>query len=128
MWAFMPKCHSLPFWLECISGVSRFGFVLGRAGCWDEGGIHGGTHFEQQAALHQQLVNSGQNLVGQLVFLQPVTEPKNGALIRQASKGAQLGKFAVQRCVEKGFFHGRVRQAEPLLHEVHTQHGFQGKG
>ena len=23
MWAFMPKCHSLPFWLECIPG-SRF--------------------------------------------------------------------------------------------------------
>lgn len=40
-------------------------------------------------------------LVSLIVLLQPVTEPKNAALfIRKATKGAQLGEFAVQRCVE----------------------------
>ena len=28
MWAFMPKCHSLPFWLECIPGSRFFSLFL----------------------------------------------------------------------------------------------------
>jgi hypothetical protein len=91
------------------------------------GGVHGGAHPEQQAALLQQLIDGAQYVVGQLVLLQSVAKPQDGALTGQSAKGAQLGEFAVQRCVEEGFFHGRVRQAEPLLHEVHPQHGLQGE-
>ena len=33
------------------------------------------------------------------------------------AKRIELGKLPVQRGIEEGFFHGRVRQAEPLLHD-----------
>ena len=42
--------------------------------------------------------------------------------------GTQLRELAVQRRVKKDVFHCRVGQAEPLLHEVHPQHGYQCKG
>jgi hypothetical protein len=91
-------------------------------------GIHGSADFEQQAALLQQFAHGSQDLIGQLVFLQPVAKPKNGALIGRLAKGVELGEFAVQRGIEEGLLHGWVRQAEPLLHEVHLQHRLQSKG
>lgn len=53
---------------------------------------------------------------------------QDDALIWQAAMHIELGKLAVQRGVEEGLFHCRVRQAEPLLHEVHPQHRLQRKG
>lgn len=86
-----------------------------------------GTDFEQQAALLKHFIDGSKNLVGQLVFFQSVAKPKSGVLIRQAAKGIKLSEFAGQRCIEEGHFHGRVRQAEPLLYEVHALHSLQGE-
>jgi len=61
--------------------VARLILVLRGAGRGNQRGIHGGAGFEQQAALDQQRIDCGQNLVGQLVFLQPMTKSEDGALI-----------------------------------------------
>ena len=41
-------------------GVAALALVLGRAGRWDQGGVHHGAGLEQQAALVQQGVDDGQ--------------------------------------------------------------------
>lgn len=62
-------------------------------------------------------------LRGQLVFLQQVTKPQDGALIRQPHRPVvQPGKFAVQRHVVQRLLHRRVGQTEPLLQEMGAQH------
>ena len=40
----------------------------------------------------------------------------------------ELGKLSVHRHIKESLFHGRIRQAEPLLHEVNAQHGLERKG
>ena len=62
------------------------------------------------------------------MFLQPVAKAQDGALIGQAAELLELGKFPIQRGVEKGFFHSRIAQREPQLQEVDAQHGFQREG
>ena len=62
------------------------------------------------------------------MFLQPVAKAQDGALIGQAAELLELGKFPIQRGVDKGFFHGRIAQREPQLQEMDAQHGFQRKG
>jgi hypothetical protein len=61
--------------------------VLGGAGRCNQGGIHRSACLEQQALGCQKLVDSGQNLLGQLVFLQPMTKPQDGALVRHPPMG-----------------------------------------
>lgn len=52
-----------------------------------------------------------------------MSEPKNGGLVGHAGRACvQAGKLAIQRHLMQRFFHGRVAQAKPLLHEVDAQH------
>jgi len=63
------------------------------------------------------------------VLFQQMAKAQDGALIRQpAHTGVKTGELAVQRHIVQGFFHGRIAQAKPLLHEVNAQHGFHRKG
>ena len=56
-------------------------------------------------------------------------ESEDGALISQAANTRiEPRKLTVQRGVVQGLFHGRVRQGEPLLHEVDAQQRLHGKG
>ncbi|GAB3481513.1 hypothetical protein GCM10011496_06230 [Polaromonas eurypsychrophila] len=65
----------------------------------------------------------------QVVLFKQVAKPQNGGFVRQPGDACvQSGELAVQRHVVQGFFHGRVRQTEPLLHEVNAQHGRHRKG
>ncbi len=74
-------------------------------------------------------VDGDQDLLGQAVFLQGVAKAQDGALVGQAVIPApQSGEVAEQRHVMQGFFHGRVGEGEPLLHEVNAQHDGSGKG
>ncbi len=107
--------------------IALFVLVLGGAGCCDQGGVHGCSCFEQQALGCQKLIDGGQNLIGQFVPFQPVTEAQDGALVRHSSMGIEPCKIPVERGVE-GFLHAQIRQAEPLLHAVDAQHGLQRKG
>ena len=95
--------------------------VLRRTWRGNERRVHCAALLEQQALPAQQIIDSRQDAIGQLVFLQPVAKPKNGALIGQADK------LAVQRHVKERLLHRRVRQAEPLLEKVNAQHRLQRK-
>ena len=90
-------------------------------------GIHCGADLQEQATRCQKLIDGLQDLPGKLVCLQPVPESKDGGLIWQAAKLLKLGKLPVQRGVKESFFHGGVRQGEPLLYEVRAQHGLKTK-
>ena len=102
--------------------------VLGGAGSCDQSGINNSSSFEQQAPLDQLGVNGGEHLKSQVVGFKQVTESENGALIRQA-RGAriELGELTKQGHIVQGLFHGRIRQAKPLLHEMNAKHCGNGK-
>lgn len=102
--------------------------VLRRTRRGNERSVHGAALPEQQALTAQQLIDSRQHAIGQLVFLQPVAKSEDGALVRQAPIRIELGKLAVQRHVKEGFLHCRVRQAKPLLEKMNAQHCLQRKG
>lgn len=102
--------------------------VLGGAGRCNQGGIDRSACLEQQALGCQQGVDGGQNLLGQLVFLQPVAKAQDGALIGHSAMCIKPGKLPVDRGVKEGFFHRQIRQGKPLLHAVNAQHGLQSKG
>ena len=102
-------------------GVALAALVLGRTRRGNQGRVHRAALPEQQALLAQQVIDSGQDGIGQFVFLQPVRKPQDGALVRHAPIHIELGKLAVQRGVKEGFLHRRPRQAAPLLKKVNAQ-------
>jgi hypothetical protein len=53
--------------------------------------------------------------------------PQDGALVGKALLPGELRELAKQRHVVQRFFHRRVAQREPLLHEVDAQHRLQRK-
>ena len=59
MWAFMPKCHWLPFFALLHLWVTLARAVLGGARCSNEGGIDHSCCFEQQAPGGQCGVDGG---------------------------------------------------------------------
>jgi len=62
------------------------------------------------------------------VGFEQVTETKNGALVGQVVlTGIQTHELTEQRHVVQRFFHRWVREVEPLLQEVDTQHRLDGK-
>lgn len=61
-------------------GITLLALVLGGAGRRNERGVDCRAGPEQQTALLQQAIDSGQDLICQLVMLQPVAETQDGAL------------------------------------------------
>jgi hypothetical protein len=111
-------------------GVFHFGpnAVFGGAGRCNQSGIKGGACFKQQAPLDQLGVNGGEHFKSQVVGLKQVTESENGALIRQAlGARVELGELTKQGHIVQGLLHGRIRQANPLLHEMDSKHCGNGK-
>jgi len=109
-------------------GVALAAAVLGRTGRGYQRGIDHRALLEQQSLGCERGVDRGQHLHAQVVLLQQVTEPQNGALVGQALLAhVQPGEFAKHRRVVQRFFHRRVRQVEPLLQEVDAQHGLDRK-
>ena len=105
-------------------GVSLAGAVLGGARCSNQGGVHHGSGLEHQALGSQGGVDGGQELHAEVVFFKEMTKPQDSALIRQSTHtGVQVGELAVQLDIVQRLFHGRIRQAKPLLKEVDAQHG-----
>ena len=109
-------------------GVTLALAVLGRTGRSNQCGIDDRASLEHQAFGCQGGVNGGQQLDAEVVFFQQMAEPQDGGLIGQTpNAGVQVGKLAVQRNVLQCLFHGRIRQAKPLLQEVNAQHGVHRK-
>ena len=125
---FHPKVPMVALFARMHLRVALAILVFCGTGRGNERGVHRPRFFEHQALAAQQLVNSCQDALGQLVFFQPVAKPQDGALVRHTGELIEPGKLTVQRCVKKGFFHRRVRQAKPLLQEMRAQHCLQRKG
>ena len=72
--------HAKVAFVALLAGVhlwiALFVLVLGGAGCGDQRGVYRSASLEQQALGCQQIIDGGQNLIGQLVFLQPVRKRK----------------------------------------------------
>ena len=109
--------------------VALAGAVLGGTGRRNQGSIDYGTGFKHQAPAEQGGVDGGQRLQAELVLFKQVAKAQDRRFVRQAGDARiQPCKLAIQRHIVQGFFHGRVRQAKPLLHEVNAQHGSHRKG
>ena len=130
---FHPKVPLVALLAGVHLGVASLVSVFDGTRCGNQGGVHCTAFFEHQAALSQYGIDFSQNFDCKAVFLQPVAQPQDGALakpqvsIGQAHVVIPADELAVQRGVEEGFFHGRVRQVEPLLQEVSAQHRLQRK-
>jgi GalNAc-alpha-(1->4)-GalNAc-alpha-(1->3)-diNAcBac-PP-undecaprenol alpha-1,4-N-acetyl-D-galactosaminyltransferase len=109
--------------------VSLTSAVLGRTGCGNQGCINHRARLEHQAFGGQGGVDSGHDLQAQVVRFEQVSKPQDSALVGQPhSARIQSGELAVERDIVQGLFHGRVRQAKPLLREVDAQHRLHCKG
>ena len=76
-------------------GVSGFAFVLGGAGGRNKCGVDCRTGLEKEALDSVRgSVDSSQDLIGQLVFFQPVAKAQDGALVGQPSVRLEMGKLA----------------------------------
>jgi hypothetical protein len=83
---------------------------------------------QHQPALGQQAVDQSKHLLGQAMGFEQVAKAQERGLVGKPVAGTvQAAELAVGRHVHQGFFHGQIRQAEPLLHEVDAQHGQQSK-
>jgi hypothetical protein len=92
--------------------------VLGRTGCRNQGGVHHRALFEQQAFGGQRGVDGGQDLNADVVGFEQVAKAQDGALIGEAVfPHIQSRELTKHRGVVQRFFHGGVRQVEPLLEE-----------
>lgn len=65
---FAPEKTLIAFLGEMHLGVTGFTFVLGGAWCCDDSGIDNGASLEHQATLGQDVVDSVEDLLSQLVF------------------------------------------------------------
>jgi hypothetical protein len=82
MCAFIPKCHCCPFLVWCISGSrSPSAFLVGaRRG--DDGRIHDAAALEQQALRARCALTCLEDVLGQLVLFQQVSEVQDRGLVR----------------------------------------------
>src|SRR3954471_13751233 len=74
IWAFIPKCHWLPFFVWCISGSRLCCLVLGRGRRGDDRGVDDRPLAHQLAALLQQRADFVEQSLCQFVSLQPMPE------------------------------------------------------
>src|SRR5260370_22695098 len=92
----------------------------------NNGRVHNRAGADADAPALQILVHRVQHRPAQFVFLQQVTEPEDGALVRHrcppqidSHKAPQHRRF-IQRILGP-----RIAQVEPLLQKVHPQHAAQ---
>ena len=97
--------------------------VLGRAWRCDDRRIDDRARSEQQPSPLEQTANLGEDRLGQPVLLQQMPEAQDRGLVRDRVLGElDAGEAAHRLDVVERVFSLRIRQVEPLLHEVHPQH------
>src|ERR1017187_107043 len=107
-------------------GVTFAAGILRRTGRMDDGRIHDGAGRDADARAFQVAVHRVQHLTAQIVRLKQVAETKDRSLVRRRGY-AQIdsGKAAQHGRLIERLFHARIRQAEPLLQKVSSQHNRQ---
>jgi hypothetical protein len=121
MWAFIPKYYWLPFFVWCISGSRSpvlFFVELGAAISVASTTV---PVFSSRPLPLQQVVDGGQDLIGQLVLLQPVPKAQARRLVRQAPTQRQTREVPEQRHIVQRLFHRRITQREPLARSLRAQ-------
>lgn len=103
-------------------GVALAVLVLRRAWRSDQRGVHHRVRLEQQPLADEQVVKHREHFLGEFVALQQVARPQDRALVGQSAVPAQARELPEQRHVVQRLFHRRIREREPLLHEVNAQH------
>lgn len=97
--------------------------VLG--GTWgaNDTGINDGAAGNLQPVLLQILIHQMEQLVAQVVLLHQMTELADRSLVRhRLSAEVDADKLSQRAGIVEGFFGRRIRQVEPVLDEVDTQH------
>ena len=82
---------------EVHLGVARFVLVLNEGGRGSQDGVDHRVRFEEQAALAQQRVDHGQNLLVQFVLFHAVAKAQAGRSIEQA---LQLQTHLTHQCLQ----------------------------
>ncbi len=104
-------------------GIARARAVLRRTGSCNQRGIDHRAALEQQPLVQKDCVDRGENLRAQIVRFEQMPKAQDGRLVRQAiPTDLKTCELLEQQHVVQRLFHRRVRQAEPLLKEVNTQH------
>jgi hypothetical protein len=128
MCAFMPKYHWLPFLVWCISGSRSPLLFLVELGAAISVASTTVPLLSSRPLAASVALTVARICEAQVVSFEQVAKPQDGALVGQVVfPGIQPGELAEQRHVVQRLFHGRVREVEPLLHEVNAQHGLHGK-
>ena len=103
--------------------IARACGVLGRGRRGDDGRIHDRAALEQQPLLLKQRADLSKDALSQVVLFQKVAKAQDRRLIRNVvPEQLNAGKTAHRLDVVERVFGLRVRQVEPVLHEVDAQH------
>ncbi len=104
-------------------GIALVAAVLGRTGRGYSRGINYRALLERQSLGGQRAVGNGQYLQAELVRFEQMAKAPEAHAIRNALGAEEASEVTVQRRLEQTLFHGQIRQAEPLLKDMKTQHG-----
>jgi len=89
----------------------------------DDRCVNDGAGADTDALAFQVMVHRVQHLTAQIVLLKQVAEAKNGRFVRRRGyPKVNSCEAAKHRRLIEGFFHARIRQAEPLLQKVSPKH------
>lgn len=103
-------------------GIAPSTAVLGRTRRRNQRGVDGRALPEHQSFRGQSGVDRGQDLLGQTMLLEQMTETQDADPVRQSVGVAEPCKRAIERHIEQGFLHREVAQPEPQLQEMQAQH------
>lgn len=123
----MSWCHRLPFWVWCISGSCARSFFLVGIGAAVMVASMAVPSLSRGPLVVRLALTASKHLLGELVYFQQVAKAQDADQVGQTSAAVQTFKVSIQRCVQQSLFYGEVTQAEPLLDDIQSQHGFVAK-
>ena len=104
-------------------GIARLVFVLGRGGGADDGGVHNGALRDLEAARLQVSPDLFEHPLAQIVFLQQVAKLADGGFVgHRLAPQINAREPAHRHRVVQRLFHRRIRQIEPVLQAVDSNH------
>ena len=100
-------------------------FVLGRTRRIDDTGVNDGPAGYLQPVLLEVLIDQVKQMIAQIMFLHQMAEFTNGCLVRHRFPAEiNTDEVAQGAGVVKSFLSSRIRQIEPVLEKVDSQHTF----
>src|SRR5690606_32722105 len=108
-------------------GITLTILILGRTRRMDDGRVDDGAMTQHQSVLTQVAVDDLEQRRGHAVALKETTKIEDSGFVRNSVQ-VQTGKLTQNGCFVERLLHGWIAVAEPVLHQMHTQHGFQRIG